>query len=586
MFNKPAKTDDSQIDELIRKGEGLIQGKLYDRAMVEFSRALELNPDKTMVKLKDLFDQYKSSGNYEGLISIGSNLLMKAPNDVELANLLGNAYRKTGNYKLAEKLYERCIKIDPTFTFAQYNLAAAMSRIEYADQSAISAISEFESMKFFKLPDFTEGKITLIRIQKELDEELGRTTTEEPGEPGESGDKAEKKDKNSKQEAEDTIDPQRIFQHVLDKIGIQTEEGLMMMQYLGLFALHNNLYNAAWKIYTRLSIAHPQNENFKCFLAIAISLRGYIERAIDKLVMLLGTNPYNRYANVNLGRLYALQGSLLLSRKYYLYAKTLLDKSRGYYDMTQFRAQADQYFVEGSIKKALEMYEVILTEQESFSLLEKVISMKLDLADIDGALTTYARAGRMAVQPEELEKLTRKLVDFMNEKAADHMRNSRYARAADIYEKSIELRPTIHSLEEGIHAYELLKNDEKIRELRKKLHQLKEAEQEQELLQSHYQKIREGFHFERQHLPYKAINSYEEALRLKPEKGVLIRLVKLYQRTRQMGMIADVTQRYNRLVEHRQRMERYKLDAERRERNEPETESPGDAAERTIAVTA
>ncbi|MBF0350342.1 MAG: tetratricopeptide repeat protein [SAR324 cluster bacterium] len=568
MFNKSTKADDSQIDELIKRGEGLIQGKLFDRAMVEFSKALELNPEKTMAKLKELFDQYKSSGNYDGVIAIGSNLMMKAPNDVELANLLGNAYRKIGNYNQAEKLYERCIKIDPKFTYAQYNLAATMSRADYVDQSAISAISEFESMKFFKLPDFTEGKNILTQIQKEINDAKG-VPEEDPEEPtATSG----KKDKNSKKEKETKLDPKEILQHVRDTIGIKTEEGLEILRYLGLFALHNNLYNAAWKIYTRLSFTNPKNENFKCFLALATGLRGHTETAIDKLVVLLGKNPYNRYATVNLGRLYALQGSMLLARKYYLHAKTLLEKSKGYYDMTQFRKQADQYYEEGSTKKALEMYEVILSEEESFSLLNKIISMKLTLSDIDGALETYGKAKSMNAKPEDLEKLTQKLVEFMNEKAADHMSNNRYAKAADVYEKSFEMMPTIPILEECIHAYELLKNDEKLRELRRKLQKLEEVEREKELLQSHYQKIKEGHNFEAHHLPYKAINSYEEALRLNPDKELLMKLVTLYKRTKQMGMIEDVTQRYNRLVEHRQRMEQYKLDAERRERNETEDE--------------
>ena len=82
--------------------------------------------------------------------------------------MLGNAYRKQGQIRSAIKLYKHCLKVDRKAKMPAYNIAAAMARVDLYDSSAISAISEFESMKTFKLPDNEKGVQELMDIQLKI----------------------------------------------------------------------------------------------------------------------------------------------------------------------------------------------------------------------------------------------------------------------------------------------------------------------------------------------------------------------------------------------------------------------------------
>ena len=65
-------------------------------------------------------------------------------------------------------MYQRCLKRDPYFKNAGYNLAATLARAEVYDGTAVSAIAEFESLNHYQLPDNSEGEEKLYAIQGEV----------------------------------------------------------------------------------------------------------------------------------------------------------------------------------------------------------------------------------------------------------------------------------------------------------------------------------------------------------------------------------------------------------------------------------
>ena len=148
---------DKEVQAILAHAESLLEKNFYDWAAVEFNKALELNPKFASETVTRLFQEMQGGGNPDGMISLGVNVLQMDPKNVELANILGNTYRKKHDWKQAKNMYHYCLKHDPDFKYAFYNLAASVAKLEVADGTAVSAIDEFEKMSDFVLPDIKEG---------------------------------------------------------------------------------------------------------------------------------------------------------------------------------------------------------------------------------------------------------------------------------------------------------------------------------------------------------------------------------------------------------------------------------------------
>ena len=144
---------DKQIFEIHERGKSLLEKNFFDWAAVEFNKAMELNPVIAKETVTKLFQEIQGGGNPDAIISLGINILQSGPDNIELANLIGSAYRKKHDWKRAENMYKHCLKHDAENKFAIYNLAATMARVEVQDGVAVSAINEFEKMSDFVLPE-------------------------------------------------------------------------------------------------------------------------------------------------------------------------------------------------------------------------------------------------------------------------------------------------------------------------------------------------------------------------------------------------------------------------------------------------
>ena len=173
---------DKQIYEILERGKSLLEKNFFDWAAVEFNNAMELNPELATETVTKLFQEIQSGGNPDAIISLGINILQADPENIELANLIGNAYRKKHDWKRAENMYKHCLKYDAENNFAIYNLAATMAKVEVQDGMAVSAIKDFEKMSDFVLPDIKEGIENLIDMQQHFAEEKDETDHEKKSE--------------------------------------------------------------------------------------------------------------------------------------------------------------------------------------------------------------------------------------------------------------------------------------------------------------------------------------------------------------------------------------------------------------------
>ncbi|MBF0287163.1 MAG: tetratricopeptide repeat protein [SAR324 cluster bacterium] len=594
------ESNEELIDKYLADAEKLMSSKLYERSMIEFSKALELNEVAVGRTLEGIYQRCMAEGNYAGLIAVGSNLLLKKPSNTEMAILLGNAYRRIEDFTQAEKLYEHCIQYDPDHQIAAYSIAATMARSDLYDNSIISAISEFESMTEYKLPDNEHGEQRLEDIQREIlsqkktppNSEKGNADSESSGqEKSEKSEIAEQKkltdwaenieselqgDQQEEEKQEEKpkaveINPIEIFQYIRSKIKVESAEGFTLTRSLGFYCLRHDMPDLAWRAFTRVSFVEPEIEDLHAFVAIASALRKKGRVDEDKLISFLGKYPHNRYVNVNLGFMYQQQGNALLARKYFIQTKMLLDKSEGYYDMSEFRALGDKYYQDESYTSALKVYRVILEEKETIKLLSRIGDIYIKLEQYKEALECFHRIRELSPDNTYVKEMFQELNQKFLQQAEILINDRKFSGAKDFLELSGQIKRTTSVVERLIDIYNMLQDEPKIKLLREELAFIKAEEAKQEKEKHRQERIAEARKLSRRQ-PHKAIEFYEDALRLKPDREVFLKLAALYQKTRQLGMVEDLTQRFNKMVELEQKRAQYEEDLKRSKRAAEEDE--------------
>ncbi len=549
------------LENHLSEGERLMQNKLYDRAMVEFNKALQIDSKITNRALTGLFQQAEQTGDYEGLIAVGSNMLLHRPNNGYLANMLGNAYRKMGNISQAEKLYEHCLKYEADHRFAEYNMAAAMANVELYDSNAVSAVSPFEVMSWYKFADNEDGEKQLKDMQIEIEEEKEAKLAEEDqnedtGEGWQDKLEQELKEEANKRQKRKRVElvPEELFNRIRKLYGMKSPTSLRLLRALALYCLQYNEAEIAWRTLTRLTFAFPKDENLQCFMAITYAMRNQEAVAEEKLIELLGKNRFSRFANVNLGILYKRQRKSVLSKKYFINTHLLLEKSMGHYDMYEFHELGEKYYQNGVHKNALKVFEVLNEETPSTEITYRLGRLYFETENYEKAVQTFKHLIDAAPDHAETKKALAEMNELLKEQARNLVQANKYSRGAQVYELSLEIEPSKEVVQDIISAYKLKRDDENVKRMTARLREIERLEKEKEIEESRLEKITEAKQFASKNQNYKAIRSYEEALRLKPEQSVLVRLVALYKKTRQHDMVEDVTNRYNKMIERQQRM--------------------------------
>src|SRR3989339_2128844 len=123
-----------------------LEGKFFNRAMMEFKKAMDLAHEEVYPRLMQELDNTSNSGQLEAALAIGLNLLKENQQDYELANKLGNFAREMENFNQAESLYKMALRVNKNFEKAFYNLAACAARIPIYDDQVKSSISIFDKV--------------------------------------------------------------------------------------------------------------------------------------------------------------------------------------------------------------------------------------------------------------------------------------------------------------------------------------------------------------------------------------------------------------------------------------------------------
>ena len=560
MFGKlfSSKDPNKEVNSILERGKSLLEKNFYDWAAVEFNKAMELNPKLAADTVTKLFQEMQGGGNLDGIISLGIIVLKMDPTNTELANLLGNNYRKKQDWKRANNMYKLCLKHDPDFTNAIYNLAATIAKIKIADGNAVSAIGEFEKMTDFVLPDINEGMEKLKDMQQlfavvmdeesdeQADEEKGNEVKEETKEQAENGGKEndssevnedDAQDEKEIQDEENRIDPAQTFKYIISNIEEESEEWKEACFTLGIYCLKTKEGKTARSVFKHLLMREKENVDLRCFLVLAISLDGKIDNAIEILQNILGQNPNHRYSNVNMGILFKNKGMLQQSRVCFFKTFDLLERSHGDYDISVCLENADKLFNDNRVKTALEIYEPLVTEITSQELLIRIAKIYVENKAWDDAFEIYRRILRINRQNKEAREGIKSVHAAYLIASENYLKQNDAKNAALAIDKALSIAVSKNLLQKAINLNILLENENRAVELEQMLKSFNKNEIQTKV----QEKISLAEEAETKGNYKSAILFYEEAIKIDPQNSTLKKLVDLCVRIKRPDLGKKLT---------------------------------------------
>lgn len=560
ILEKFFSTDDpkKELNSILERGKSLLEKNFYEWAAVEFNKALELDPKLAAETVTKLFQEMQGGGNPDGIISLGVNVLKTDPKNVELANLLGNTYRKKHNWNQAKNMYKLCLKHDPDFKNAIYNLAATNAKIEIADGNAVSAIAEFEKMTDFVLPDIQDGLENLVEMQQhftlDADEEREQQTEDvkegneikegtkvSSGNVKEDTNTSEKSDKKADEkeiEAEgNSIDSEQTFNYIISNLEAESEEESKACFRLGIHCLQTMEGKIAKNVFKRLLMREKNNVDLRCFLVLAISIEGDIDNAIKTFQSILVRNPNHRYSTVNLGLLYKRKGMIQKSRVSFFTTFKLLERSQGNYNIDTCLQDADKFFEENRSKKALEIYEPLVPEITSQELLIRIAKLNADNNFWDEAFELYRRILRINRQNKEAREGIKTVHTAYLTAAENYLKKNDPKNAALVIDKALNIAVSKKLLQKAINLNHLLENENRAFELE----QMLKSYQNKEIQVEVQTKISLAEEAEKNGKYKSAVRYYEEAIKLDPQNSTLKKLVDLCVRIKRPDLAEKVS---------------------------------------------
>ena len=561
------KNSEEQLHHALEEGVHLLEHHFYDRAMVEFNQALALSHEEALASIKELFEDPQFANDVEALKSLGSNLLAKNPDDLDLANQLGNAERRQGNWQSAKRFYLHCLHHNPNVQFPAYNLAATIARTDHVDGAAVSALQPFEQAPGFILPDLEPLLPPLEELQKQVLEkeeaaaaEANHSALPEHEQDDDAADfgaaiaetvlaKAERE----LPPVEETVDLdlEGGFGLDLPKLAHHIRQWPLkdrdpeLMWALGIVALAEEEGRIAHWALEHVQYEDEMERDLVCFRILAQAVRRLSPRVIDVQLRYLHKHPSHRYSCVNLGVMYKKTGDLGKARVYFFRTLKLLEISKGSYHITPLLEEAVKLEEEGSVQKALEIYTPLVSEIHDPGTLVRIAKMLTTTNELEQAKTTYLRAHVLdSDAPEPLEGL-KSLRSLLVHKAGVALKDGEAAKTALLLDEAISIHASDQLIEHALNVYKDLGNTKRIRELeamRRMLDNTEKQKQVQRELEEAEKHVSDGIIEE-------AMHCFKLALSFTPDQQVFKRALEVCEANGRKDLAEGVTGWFRKQVE-------------------------------------
>lgn len=563
----------AKIEEHLSEGMRLMTEKFYNGAMIEFDKAMELNPEYVYPRLVEELSNAAASGNLQSAISIGLNLIKEKNEDFELANKLGNYAREMGDYKQAEGLYKTALKVNKRYQKAFYNLAASQARVDYYDDAVPSAISKFDKVEDYVLPEYIGDKKTIENMTEQVAQnkkasvrEKVQDLTVERDRMVEEGESIEAKgiDMEIKKlnESADKVLPEDLLEEFDRQAAEDPDNANEYLFNKAVFAIRNKRPDVALGVLTQL----PPNsfETIDLLHAIALEQKGKKEEAVNSLIRLLGKNEYNRYNNVNLGLMYRRLNKRFLATKYLIKTAALLEKSNGIYSMRELVKEADECYESGNLKKALNYYTIAVTEIPTARIWNQIGTIYIERKKYDEAVEAFRKLKELDPNSEIGDSKLQEIHNYYVEKAEVLMDERKFKPAADYLHKALRVLRLPDTLKKAASVYKQLNNPEKEKALLKEYQAMLDEEKLKEQEEKRQNLIIQGKQELGKKNYLKAIEIFEAVLRMKVDRKIFLQLAALYKGLKKRDSLSDLERRWENMVAHEEKMKRYEKDEARK----------------------
>jgi tetratricopeptide (TPR) repeat protein len=230
---------------------------------------------------------------------------------------------------------------------------------------------------------------------------------------------------------------------------------------------------------------------------------------------------------------------------------------------------AEKLFNDNLEKKALEIYEPLISEITSEVLLHRIAKLYLDKNLLDDALEIYKRIFRKNRQNKEAREGIKSIHAAYLIESENFLKKNDKINAAVRIEKALKIAAGTKLIQKAISINMLLKNENRVVELEEMLKDIKRKE-----IQSKVQeKISQAEEAETR-ADYKgAIRYFQEAIKIEPQNSTLKKLIDLCAHINRPDLTEKITDWFNKyqhsLLEKEKKQAREELKQSKNNRDEP-----------------
>ena len=519
---KEGGTKDESYQVHLKKAKQLLDSRFYDRASVEYNKALQINAQKSIPIVKRQFEDAESAGGLD-LLSLGQSLLVSFPNNPELANFLGNLCRRHSQPRKAENYYKHALKVNPDYEWASYNLAATLAHSYQYDDNAKLSISFFEVRTSFVLPPFEDELAQLIDM--EFNEKYA--AWEAAKEAAEEAAKLEPEPKTFDQPEPKRLKTPKEPGQLFSKLKLawneaqspqDKEEPFKLICALGYQLLSQN-QAVSFKVFEWAVQRNPLDANLRCFLFCSLALK-QPKIAVEKLIALLAKVPNHRYTLINLGLAYRRANNIQLSRRYLFIGFEMLRRSQGKYEVSGLFEEAKN-LLRKNRRKAWELLHDLRLDMTKPEQLLQLGTLSLEFKEWNTAQSCFREV--LLKDPKN-----RQALDGMKTIRQEWLALARIAADKNNWQESvlgyqlvISVEADEEVLEEALEVAKGLGNPKTIREFEREL----ALQKQKDRLAIANQHLERAMMLEGKRQGAAAIHEYQQSIILLPQHKVFVQML-------------------------------------------------------------
>ena len=576
----------------LKRALSSLDKKLYQKASSEFAHAISLDSEgKVLKKLRDLYEDFAASNSYESALAVGLSLLKHVENRSNLANILGNFSRRSGNYEQALSLFKVALKSDAKHEYALYNIGATLARSSRQDKEVIHAFDYFPVSENYIIPEyFSIGpdydyicnpdyiKEIAANISANNRESLSHPSDDEPDIELDSFFENDIEGVINDITGPNTSPPEaeensKTYLEYFDKLSELSPDFKQIYQYnKAIYCLKKKLFPQAREVLLKMKPGDTTPLNYVPILSAIILVQENEVDHAEQILLGMLNKPLNRYAYTNLGLLYRLKKDRIRAVKYLLAAYEMLQFSNWQYEVLLF------------IKKLHAQFKPSPNSPNKVSYLKLVQEGTDDplvyyyLAFIHLSSKEYIKASNFFKKSIEVDRSGRvkqeaeiqlsNLVDFLEEEGENFFNRNKFKNACEYFYMAYQIEKNILLAKKILNTFNYFTPDEKELELKEKIKaDLIEMEKEKKnsqaaaaattkatladrkmemRWQSLVQEAEKNVQDKKYH---NAMEKYESAFRMKPEKDTFLKLAGLYKAFKKNEQLIDLAGRFKRQME-------------------------------------